>query len=160
MGFAPLNRADASGEGAGTGRDWSWRRVRGGNGSLTRGTDQGGGRTSQSLAREGLLDHVARDGLTHLNGQFLEVGELGIPRKAVETINPVEKLLGDALKQMVQLGEDDGGFRLGSHDAISDGNETARRMAVKMQAPQFTLSQTACFRKVCRAPSVAAQLAA
>lgn len=55
------------------------------------------------LAHQSLIDHALRDGLPELDGQFLQVGELGPPGHALRTVDPVNQLFGDTLEKVLQL---------------------------------------------------------
>jgi len=64
---------------------------------------------------EGLIDHVLGDRLTELDGQFLQVGELGPPRHPLGAIDAMEELFCNPLEEVLQFKLDDGRIGLTSH---------------------------------------------
>jgi hypothetical protein len=60
------------------------------------------------LASEGLVHHAAGDRLANLDGQFLQVRELGIPGHALGTEDLPEEMFCDSLNQILMI-DDDGG---------------------------------------------------
>jgi hypothetical protein len=64
-----------------------------------------------SLAGKSLVHHAAGDRLADLDGQFLQVGELGAPGHALGTEDLVEEMFCDPLDEVLLI--EDGGGRIG-----------------------------------------------
>jgi hypothetical protein len=69
----------------------------------TRATGVGFQGDGGGLTRESLVDHALRDGLSELDGQFLQFGELGPPGHARGAIDPMDQLFGDTLEEVFQF---------------------------------------------------------
>lgn len=68
-----------------------------------------------SLAGEGLIHHGPRDRLTDLDGEFLQLGELGAPRQALGSKDLVEEMFCDPLNELLLINDDSGRIGRVSH---------------------------------------------
>jgi hypothetical protein len=67
------------------------------------------------LAGEGLIHHAPRDGLADLDGQFLQVRELGAPRHPLPAEDLLEEMFGDPLNEILLIDHDGGRIQCASH---------------------------------------------
>jgi hypothetical protein len=75
--------------------------------AATTATGLGLGRDDGRLSGEGLVDHGLGDRLTELDGQFLQVRQLGPPGHAVGPIDPIKEIYCDALQELLRFRPDD-----------------------------------------------------
>jgi hypothetical protein len=90
---------------AGAGGDDPWFRVGRFHGSAAGGTGQGLGRGLSGLSLEGLIEHLLGQHLTDLNGQFFEVAEVGAPDGSLRAVEFIDKVFGDAVEEVLDLGK-------------------------------------------------------
>jgi hypothetical protein len=65
------------------------------------------GRNVVGLTADSLFDHPPGNLLTNLDGEFLDVGELGPPGNTPLAINATVQLFGEATQQVLQIILDD-----------------------------------------------------
>jgi len=67
------------------------------------------------LAGEGLVHHAPRDGLANLDGQFLQVRELGAPRHPLKAEDLLKEMFCDPLNEILLIDDDGGRIGCMSH---------------------------------------------
>jgi len=67
------------------------------------------------LADQGLVHHAPRNRLTDLDGQFLQVRELGAPGQALGAEDLLKEMFCDPLNQILLIDNDGGRIGCASH---------------------------------------------
>ena len=78
-------------------------------------TDRSDCGSGLGLAGKGLVHHAPGDRLADLDGQFLQVRELGAPGHALETEDLVEEMFCDPLNERLLIDHDGGWISCVSH---------------------------------------------